>query len=329
MSFRVTLQPSGNAFDVPDGSDILAEGLNAGLNLPYSCRAGTCRSCRGRVVSGSVAYENASAINLDEAARNAGFALLCRARPQSDLVIEVSELSLDAVPPKLMPARVKRIERPAPGVVVLGLRLPMNANFRFAAGQFVDIQLPDGKTRSYSIANAPSDDGVVDIELHIRQLPGGRFSEAALSSMKEGDLLRLRAPLGTFYLREKSEKPIILVASGTGYAPMQSIISYAQAQGLRRPMKLYWGNRMPSDFYAQPPAGVDYIPVVSDTAWEGRSGFVHQAVMEDHPDLSSFQVYACGAPAMVDAARRDFVTLCGLPEDEFFADSFVTKDDTL
>lgn len=329
MSFRVTLQPSEHAFDVPDGSEILAAGLNAGLNLPYSCRAGTCRSCRGRVVSGNVAYENANAINLDEAARNAGFALLCRARPLSDLVIEIRESSLAGVQPKFMPARVKRIERPAQGVIVLGLRLPMNANFRFSAGQFLDIQLPDGKTRSYSIANPPSIDGVVDIELHIRQLPGGRFSEGVLSSMKEGDLLRLRAPLGTFYLRENSEKPIILVASGTGYAPMQSIILYAQAQGLRTPMKLYWGNRMPSDFYTQPPAGLDYIPVVSATAWQGRSGFVHKAVMEDHPDLSSFQVYACGAPAMVDAARRDFVTLCGLPEDEFFADSFVTKDDSL
>ncbi len=328
MSFRVTLQPSGHAFDAPEDGDILAAGLNAGLNLPYSCRAGTCRSCRGRVVSGSVAYDNANAINLDEAARNAGFALLCRARPLSDLVIEAREFSLEAVQPKLMPARVKRIERPAQGIIVLGLRLPMNANFRFAAGQFVDIQLPDGNTRSYSIATAPSLGGVIDIELHIRQLSGGRFSEEALSAMKEGDLLRLRAPLGTFHLQENSEKPIILVASGTGYAPMQSIIRYAQAQGLRRPMTLYWGNRLPGDFYTQPPAGLNYIPVVSDTAWEGRSGFVHQAVMEDHPDLSTFQVYACGAPAMVDAARNDFVTLCGLPEDEFFADSFVTKDDT-
>ncbi len=328
MSFRVTLQPSGHAFDVPDGGEILAAGLEAGLHLPYSCRAGTCRTCRGKVVSGNIGYENANTLNLDEAARSEGFALLCRARPLSDLVIEVHELGLEGVQPKSMPARVKRIERPAQGVIVLGLRLPMNANFRFAAGQFLDIQLSDGKTRSYSIANAPSIDGVVDIELHIRQLSGGRFSEAVLASLKEGDLLRLRAPLGTFYLREKSEKPIILVASGTGYAPMQSIIRYAQSQGLRRPMKLYWGNRMPSDFYTRPPAGLDYIPVVSDTAWEGRTGLVHRAVMEDHPDLSSFQVYACGAPAMVDAARRDFVTLCALPEDEFFADSFVTKDDT-
>jgi len=329
VSFRVTLQPSGHAFDVPEGSAVLSAGLEAGCNLPYSCRVGTCRTCRGKVISGNVEYKGANTINLDEAARKKGYALLCRAIPLSDLVVEVGELSLYAAQPKVMPARVKRIERPAPGVVVLGLRLPMNANFKFAAGQFIDIQLPDGKTRSYSIANPPSIDGVIDIELHVRQMPGGRFSEGVLSTTKEGDILRLRAPLGTFYLREDSEKPVILLASGTGYAPMASIILYAQSRGLNRPMKLYWGNRTPADFYARPPDGVEVVPVVSGTAWEGRSGLVHEAVMEDHPDLSRFQVYACGAPAMVDAARRDFTTHCGLPEGEFFADSFLTKDDTL
>lgn len=329
MSFRVTLLPSERSFDVPEGSEILAAGLKAGLKLPYGCRAGTCRSCRGRVISGKVQYENANSVNLDEAARKEGFALLCRAIPLGDLVVEVSESSLEGVQPKTMPARVKRIEHPAKGVTILGLKLPMNANFKFAAGQFLDIQLPDGKSRSYSIANPPSLDGVVDIELHIRLLSGGLFSQGVLSTIKEGDILRLRAPLGTFYLRENGDKPIILVAGGTGYAPIQSLILYAQSKGLSRPMKLYWGNRMPSDFYAQPPAGIDYVPVVSDTAWEGRSGLVHRAVMEDHPDLSSFQVYVCGAPAMVEAARHDFITYCGLPENEFFADSFVTKDDTL
>lgn len=329
MNFRVTLLPSGHAFEVPKGSAVLSAGLTAGLSLPYSCRVGTCRTCLGKVISGNFEYQDAKTINLDEAARKKGHALLCRALPLSDLVIEANELSLQAVQPKVMPARVKRIESPAPGVVVLGLRLPMNANFKFAAGQFIDIQLADGKTRSYSIANPPSIDGVMDIELHIRQLPGGLFSEGILATTKEGDILRLRAPLGTFYLREDSEKPVILLASGTGYAPMRSIILYAQRTGLQRPMKLYWGNRTPEDFYTQPPTGVEYVPVVSSTVWEGRSGLVHEAVMKDHPDLSRFQVYACGAPAMVDAARRDFTVHCGLPESEFFADSFLTKDDTL
>jgi len=276
-----------------------------------------------------VDYAGANPVNLDEAARQAGYALLCRATPLSDLVVEVRELSLHAVQPRLLPARVRRIENPAPGIVILSLRLPMNANFRFAAGQFLDVQLPDGKTRSYSIASPPAIEGVMDIELHVRQIPGGLFSDGVLATLKEGEILRLRAPLGTFHLREDSQKPVILIASGTGYAPMRSILLYAQSSGLQRPVKLYWGNRTPQDFYTEPPDWVDCVRVVSNMAWEGRTGLVHEAVMKDHPDLSGFQVYACGAPAMVDAARRDFTAHCGLPEGEFFADSFLPKDDTL
>lgn len=327
MSFRVTLQPSGHAFDVPQGATVLAAGLDAGLNMPYSCRAGTCRTCRGTVLSGRVDYPGTHPINLDEAARRQGHALLCRATPLSDLVVELQELSLHGARPKLVPARVRRIAHPAPGIAVLSLRLPMNNPLMFAAGQFIDVLLAGGKARSYSIANPPSSDGVTDLELHIRQMPDGLFSERTLSTLKEGDILRLRAPLGTFYLREDSDKPILLLASGTGFAPMQSIIQHARGKGLRRPITLYWGNRTPQDFYTQPPDGVGCVKVVSNTAWEGRTGLVHQAVLEDHPDLSGFQVYACGAPAMVDAARRDFTTLGRLPEGEFFADSFLAKDD--
>jgi len=327
VGFRVTLQPSGHTFDIPEGKTVLSAGLDAGLNLPYSCRAGTCRSCRGKVLSGTVAYPEGRALNLDEAARQRGDALLCQAMPQGDLVIEVQELSLHGAQPKLMPARVKRIERPVPDVSIIGLRLPMNQNLMFAAGQFVDLQLAGGKTRSYSLANPPSTSGVIDIEIHVRRTPGGLFSDQMLSTLKEGELLRLRAPLGSFYLREDSTKPIIFVASGTGFAPIRSMILHAQATGMRRPMQLYWGNRTPADFYAEPPAGVDCVRVVSDVPWPGRAGFVHRAVMEDHPDLSGYQVYACGAPVMVDAARRDFTASCGLPEGEFFADAFLTEGD--
>lgn len=327
MSSRVILQPSGHSFDVPDGATVLSAGLDAGLNMPYSCRAGTCRTCRGKVLSGTVEYPGPHPINLDEAARQEGYALLCKAKPLGDLVIEVRELTLHGARPKLMPARVKRIERPVPDVAIIGLRLPMNENLMFAAGQFIEVLLADGKTRNYSIANPPADRGVIDIELHIRHLPGGLFSDRVFTTLKEGEILRLRAPLGTFYLREDSDKPIILLASGTGFAPIRSLIQYALRKGVRRPMKLYWGGRTPQDFYAQPPAGVDCVRVVSDARWEGRTGFVHQAVMEDHPDLSGFQVYACGAPVMVNAARRDFTAKCALPESEFYADSFITEGD--
>jgi len=327
VGFRVTLQPSGHSFEVPEGKTVLAAGLDAGWNMPYSCRAGTCRTCRGKVVSGAVDYADAHALNLDDAARQKGHALLCQAKPLGDLVVELQELALHGERPKVMPARVKRIEKPAPDVSILGLRLPMNQNLLFAAGQFVDVMLAGGKTRSYSLANPPSVSGVIDIELHVRHMRGGLFSDKMLSTLREGEILRLRAPLGTFCLREDSDKPIILLASGTGFAPIRSMILYAQGKGVRRPMKLYWGNRTPEDFYAQPPAGVDCVRVVSDVPWQGRTGFVHRAVMEDHPDLSGFQVYACGAPAMVDAARRDFAATCGLPEGDFFADAFLTEGD--
>lgn len=329
MSFRVVLRPSGHSFDAAPGNTVLSAGLSAGIKLPYSCRAGTCRTCRGRVLDGSIEYKGESVVNLDEQARQKGHALLCRAEPLTDLEIEVEELSLQGAQPKLMPARVKQLSKPAPEVVILSLRLPMNAKFMFAAGQFVDIELPNGKSRSYSIASPPSEDGVIDIELHVRQMPGGLFSDEVLSTLKEGAMLRLRAPLGSFYLREESTKPILLLASGTGFAPIRSIILYAQSKGLQRSMKLYWGNRTPNDFYYQPPDGVECVQVVSNMAWDGRTGLVHEAVMNDHPNLSGFQVYACGAPAMVDAARRDFTQRCGLPEDEFYADSFINKDDRL
>lgn len=327
MTFKVTLQPSGHAFEVPPGVTVLNAGLEANWNLPYSCRAGTCRTCRGRVVEGRVDHGESHPAYLDEAARAKGYALLCQAKPLSDLVVEVEELLLQAVKPRLMPCRVKRIEKPAPDVAILGLRLPMNENLMFAAGQFVDFQLPGGKTRSYSIATPPAAEGVIDIELHVRHTPGGLFTDRVFSTLKEGEVLRVRGPLGTFYLREESDRPILFLASGTGLAPVRSMIGYAQRRGLQRPMKLYWGCRTRRDFYMPPPAGIECVQVLSDEAWDGRTGFVHHALMEDFPDLSGHQVYACGAPRMVDAARRDFVAQCRLPEEHFFADSFLTEAD--
>jgi CDP-4-dehydro-6-deoxyglucose reductase len=157
--------------------------------------------------------------------------------------------------------------------------------------------------------------------------------------MKERDILRFEGPHGTFFLREDSDKPIVFVASGTGFAPIKSVIEHALAEGVKRPMALYWGGRRPKDLYMNELAlkwvaehpDFRYVPVISDAlpedAWTGRTGFVHRAVMEDFPDLSGYQVYACGVPVMVDAARSDFVAQCGLPEDEFYADSFTTQAD--
>jgi CDP-4-dehydro-6-deoxyglucose reductase len=334
MAYRVTLKPSGHSYQVPDGKTVLQAGLDAGYELPYSCREGVCRTCRGTIKEGTVDYGHVSPRYLPEEDKAKGYALLCQAKPLADLVVEVRELAgLHGIRPKMLPARVERLDKPAPDVAILGVKLPANANFKFVAGQYVDFLLKDGKRRSYSIANPPSEQGVGALEFHIRQTPGGLFTEQVFSTLKVRDLLRFEGPLGTFYLREESAKPIVMVASGTGFAPIKAICEYAQAKGITRPITLYWGCRIERDLYLNDVAqswarpGLRYVPVLSDQQWSGRIGFVHRAVMEDFPDMSGVQVYACGAPVMVEAARRDFSAQCGLPPDEFYADSFITEAD--
>jgi CDP-4-dehydro-6-deoxyglucose reductase len=169
-------------------------------------------------------------------------------------------------------------------------------------------------------------------------MPGGKFTDPVFSTMKEKDILRAEGPYGSFFLREDSDKPMVLLASGTGFAPIKALIEHMQHRGITRPATLYWGGRRPADLYMSDWVQAQlalmpqlrYVPVVSNAtsedAWTGRTGFVHQAVLQDHPDLSLHQVYACGAPIVVDSARRDYV-LAGLPEAEFFADSFTSEAD--
>jgi CDP-4-dehydro-6-deoxyglucose reductase len=334
MAHRVTLKPSGHTFDVPEGVTVLQAGLDAGRELPYSCRTGVCRTCRGKILEGSVDYGNVSLAYLSDGDRAQGYALLCQAKPLADLVVEVKELAgLHGIRPKIMPARVERVDKPAPDVAMLALKLPANAPFKFVPGQYLDVLLKEGKRRSYSIANAPSDEGVGALELHIRLTPGGLFTEHVFAKLQARDLLRFEGPLGTFYLREESAKPIVLLASGTGFAPIKAIVEHMRSKGIERDTTLYWGGRVERDLYlndvAKAWAGPKfrYIPVLSDEKWAGRMGFVHRAVMEDFPDLSGHQVYACGAPIVIESARRDFSAQCGLPADEFYADSFITEAD--
>jgi CDP-4-dehydro-6-deoxyglucose reductase len=217
------------------------------------------------------------------------------------------------------------------------LQLPANEALAYRAGQYIEFMLKDGKRRAYSIASAPSLGG--PIELHIRHLPGGVFTDHVFSTIKERDILRFEGPLGTFFLREESNKPIVLLASGTGFAPVKALVEHMIHLKSERPVSLYWGGRRPQDLYmhdlceqwARELPHFTYVPVISDAlpedAWTGRTGFVHAAVMQDIPDLSNHQVYACGAPIMVDSARRDYADRCGLPADEFYADAFTTEAD--
>jgi CDP-4-dehydro-6-deoxyglucose reductase len=341
-SHRVTLQPSGHSYEVPAGKTILHTGLDAGFSMPYSCKTGVCRTCRGKILEGRVDYGMVHPTYLSDDDKAQGLALLCMASPLSDVVIQVRELEgLAGITVRTVPCRVMKAERLAPDVMFVHLRLPMNENMRFVAGQYVELLLKDNVRRAYSIANAPQVTGVIDIELHVRHTPGGLFTDRVFSTLKERELLRFEGPLGTFFLREDSAKPIVFVASGTGFAPIKSMLEYAFERGIERsrPMTLYWGCRAKRDLYmldlpaqwAREHGNFTFVPVLSDPApedaWSGRTGFVHRAVMDDFPDLAGHQVYACGAPVMVEAAKTDFTARCGLPPEEFYADSFLTEAD--
>lgn len=338
MTFNVSIQPSNHQFTAKPDESILQGALNNGIGLPYGCRNGACGSCKGKLVSGTVDYGKHSATALSDAEKAEGRALFCCAKPLSDLVIEarVFDATKD-FQVKILPSRVQSMERVAPDVVVLSLKLPANERLQFRAGQYIEFLLKEGKRRSYSMANPPHDDAFV--QLHIRHMAGGHFTEHVFGKMKERDILRFEGPLGSFFLREESDKPIIMVASGTGFAPVKAVIEHSIHREFKRPITLYWGGRRPLDLYmmtlcqgwAAAHSHIQFIPVVSDALpedhWSGRTGFVHRAVMEDFADLSGHQVYACGAPVVIDSARKDFTMQCKLPEDEFYADSFTTEAD--
>lgn len=327
MTFNITIKPSNHAFPAEAGETILEAGLRHGYTLPYGCRNGVCGACKGKVLEGAVDHGKAQPYVLSDIDRAQGLTLFCCAKPQSDLVIECREVSRATdIQVKTLPCRVQKMERLADDVMVLFLKLPANERLQFFAGQYIDILQKEGKPRSFSLANAPHDDEF--LELHVRNIPGGAFTQHVFNEMKERDILRIKGPLGTFFLREDSERPILFVASGTGFAPVKAIVEHALHIGVKRPMHFYWGGRKPSDLYMMDKAkeweaqGIRFTPVVSDVPWEGRTGFVHQAVMDDYADLSGFDAYVCGAPVVVEAAHRDFTTLRKLPEDAFFSDAF-------
>ncbi len=333
MPHRITIEPSQHQFDVEPGNTLLRAALDAGINLPYGCRNGACGACKGRIVSGQVDRGDYSEGALSDAEVTRGYALFCCARPLSDLTIACREVGAARdIPVKTLPSRVQKITLLAPDVMRLQLKLPASERLQFLAGQYIDILLRDGRRRSFSIANAPHDDEC--LELHIRQVPEGHFTRHVFEAMQERDILRIDGPHGRFFLREESTKPIILLAGGTGFAPIKALVEHAWHQNILRQMALYWGARDRAGLYmhelaeawAADHAGFRFIPVLSEAqpaeGWQGRSGWVHQAVVDDFPDLSGHQVYACGAPAMIEAARHDFISRCGLKEEDFFADAF-------
>ena len=340
MPYQITIQPSGHVFFADAGETILQAALPEGFSLPYGCRNGACGTCKGKIIQGMVDFGSYNESALSEVEKKAGMALFCRAVPLTELVIECREIgAIKDIKIKTLPCRVHKLERVAPNVMIISLKLPANERLQFLAGQYIDILMKNGERRSFSLANAPHDDEL--LQLHVRNYPGGTFAEHVFTQMKEKDILRFEGPFGTFFLREDSDKPIIFVASGTGFAPVKSILEHVfhvrNSSGNDRQMVLYWGNRTRPDLYLPNLAGgwqkehdnFTFIPVLSEPeppdSWSGRTGLVHQAVMQDFDNLAGYQVYACGAPAMVEAAHRDFTQLRRLPEEEFFSDAFTAS----
>ena len=358
-TFQVSVLPSGRTFSVNPDEAILPAAIRQGIGMPYGCKDGACGSCKCKKLEGRVVHgaHQSKALSAEEEA--VGFILTCCGVPQTDVVLESRQVTDEsAFPIKKMPSRVTALEKKSHDVMVIRLQLPANDTMRYHAGQYIEFILRDGARRSYSMANAPhlllrSESAPTavaktdappppvgpSIELHIRHMPGGKFTDHVFTAMKEKEILRVEGPYGSFFLREDSDKPMILLASGTGFAPIKAVLEHMQFKGIDRPATLYWGGRRPGDLYmdewvqfqlARMP-NLKYVPVISNAMpednWTGRTGFVHKAVLEDFPDLSGFQVYACGAPIVVDSARADYCATGRLPPEEFFADSFTTEAD--
>jgi CDP-4-dehydro-6-deoxyglucose reductase, E3 len=341
MSFNISVQPSGREFTANADETLLSAALRQGIGLPYGCKDGACGSCKCKKISGEVTHDTYQPKALSDEEKSNGFVLTCRASALTDVVLESRQVTQEgAFPIKKMPVRVLSLEKKSDDVMLVKLQLPANDVMKFHAGQYIDFLLKDGDRRSYSMANAPHTltEGNHVIELHIRHMPGGKFTDHVFSAMKEKEIQRIEGPQGSFYLREDSEKPIVLLASGTGFAPIKAILEHIQHKNIKRSVSLYWGGRRPGDLYlndwvnqllaALP--NFKYIPVISNATpqdqWNGRTGFVHQAVLQDISDIKDYEVYACGAPIVIESAKRDYVA-AGLPEEAFYADSFTSAID--
>ena len=340
MPSRVTIQPSGHEFQLEDGETLLEGALRQGYGLPYGCRSGSCGTCKGQILAGEVdlGEYQPGALSAVEAA--SGQALFCVARPRGDVVIEARMIGgVRDIQVRRLPVRVESIERVNHDVAVLRLKLPANEKFNFLPGQYIDFLMPDGKRRSFSLASTPGEGAL--LELHIRHYPGGNFSRHVFEELKPRTIMRIEGPLGTFFLREDSDKPIIFMAGATGFAPIKGIIEQALARGTLRQMVLYWGVRSLRDLYMaelagswqQAHANFTFIPVLSEPlpedGWRGRSGLVHEAILADFDDLSGYEVYACGAPIMVASGKQQFTALRGLPPEAFYSDPFTIAPDAM
>lgn len=327
MTYTISVTGEDISFDCEEDETVLEAVERAGYAIPYSCRKGLCASCQGKIISGEAKVKGQGLCigPMDDV-------LLCQARPISNLEISPVRIrTADLVSRKVFEAKIRKIERPTSDVAIIHLRFPIGNRAIFRAGQYLRVLMEDGDSRNYSMANSPHrNDGV---ELHIRHVPDGKFSETVLTSLEKGMSLKLELPYGEFSLSNKDDQPAILIATGTGFAPIKSIVEHQIREGGERLLHLYWGANTEADLYlaslpekwAEKYPWFQFTPVISDPdeSWSGRDGFVHHAVQNDYPDMTALEVYACGAPVMISAAQKDFCTTANLKEEAFFSDAFV------
>jgi len=338
-TFQVTVLPSGRTFTVIAGETILNAGMRQGVDLPYGCKDGVCGSCKCGRLAGDIHHDphHDNALSAAEAA--GGMVLTCRAQPTSDVVLESRQVSaVDALPVKKFPVRVTSLEKLSSDVIVVKLQLPAHDLFRYHAGQYIEVMLPNNVRRSYSMANAPHTLSTHGLELHIRHTQGGRFTDHVFGAMQEREVLRVEGPFGSCCLHAIHDRPIVLLATGTGFAPIKALIEQLALDGMKHPVTLYRGGRRPADLYMEDWVRsrlddlpwLSYVPVLSNAQsednWPGRTGKVHHAVLSDIKDLSAYQVFACGSPEMVESASVDLMR-AGLPPHEFYADPFISEAD--
>jgi len=339
MSFRIRVPLSGHEFTAESNETILDAALRQGVGLPYGCRNGACGKCSGEVISGETEYDTDSLRAMAKKEHDAGKTLFCQACATSDLEIKVREvIKSEDIEIKTLPCRVEKMQLLTHDIMMLKLKLPETERLQFMAGQYLEFLLQDDKRRAFSIANAPHDDEF--IELHIRHVPDGQFGDYVFDGLKEKALMRIEGPYGSYFLREDSDRPIILMGGGTGFAPLKGMLEHAFHINSKQQIHLFCGARAKSDLYMdemvqawlEQHPNLKYTPVLSDPHdednWQGETGFVHESVVRHYPDLSSFDVYLSGPPPMVKAGMDLFYEK-GLPETQIYSDSFEYSDDAL
>jgi len=336
MLYKVTVHPSGHQFDVEKGESILEAAMRHNIDLPYGCRGGACGSCAGYLVEGEVYYDE-EPMALDDEMKANNQALFCIAKTSQDLHISIDEISgLENLEVKQLGCHVSSKNHLCHDVISLQITLDNNERLQYHAGQYIEFILQDGKRRAFSIANAPHKDDL--IELHIRHVDGGLFTDFLFQSMPEHSALQIQGPLGSFYLREGRKRPLILMGGGTGYGPLKAMIEHIEYVGFNQPVHLFMGVRALRDLYMDEMvkqwisknSSLTFVPVLSDPMgednWQGDTGFVHQTVAQQFKDLSGFDIYMSGPPPMVNAAV-DLFTRQGASKDNMFSDAFEYSTD--